>query len=223
MYTECLPANGKRVLRRLKGIVRSHRFVMAGGTALALQIGHRVSVDLDFFSEEPFSTGFLFKEMEDAGLNPTLMLEEEGTLTTDVEGVKVSMLRYPYPFVDKKVRWEGFVLAGILDIAAMKVIAISQRGAKRDFVDLYFILQDIPFRKIAENMVNRYGPNRINPVNIGKSLVYFDDAEEDPEPLYLKKGGTGWKDVKTFFKKNVKQMVLDLQDAADTTPISPLP
>ncbi|MBI5327879.1 MAG: hypothetical protein HZB80_06265 [Deltaproteobacteria bacterium] len=70
-----------------------------------------------------------------------------------VNEVKVSMLYYPYPFLDKKLHWKGVDIAGIIDIAAMKVMAIAQRGAKRDFVDLYLILKDIPFRKIAENMI----------------------------------------------------------------------
>ncbi len=68
----------------------------------------------------------------------------------------------------------------------MKVIAISQRGTKRDFVDLFFILQDLPFHKVAEHMVKRFGKERINPIHLGKSLVYFSDAESNPEPEHIK-------------------------------------
>ncbi|MEK7828595.1 MAG: hypothetical protein AAB256_02295 [Deltaproteobacteria bacterium] len=95
----------------------------------------------------------------------------------------------------------------------MKVMAIPQKGVKRDFVDLYFILQDVPFRKIAGNMAQKYGTDRINPVNIGKAIVYFDDAEIDPEHQYCGKENPDWNNIKKFFMKNVRQMVMDMQEA----------
>ncbi len=97
----------------------------------------------------------------------------------------------------------------------MKIIAISQRGAKRDFFDLYFILQTIPFWKIAENMTKRFGHDRINPLHIGKSLVFFDDAEADPDPNFIDLKNPTWNNVKKFFRKSVQQMVLDLEKAKD--------
>ena len=97
----------------------------------------------------------------------------------------------------------------------MKVIAISQRGAKRDFVDLYFILHSIPFWKIADNMLKRFSPDRVNPVHIGKSLVYFHDAEADPEPRYCSGHETDWHVIKEFFVGHVQQLVLDMQEAKE--------
>jgi len=214
MHTECLLLQGQKLLGSLKGgIANKYKFTLAGGTALALQIGHRISVDLDFFSEKSFSTDALYRELQKAGLKPVIQQETEGTLTAMVSGVKISMLHYPYPFLDKKLNWKGIDIAGIIDIAAMKVMAIAQRGAKRDFVDLYFILKDIPFRKIAENMIGRYGANRINPVNIGKAIVYFSDADIDPDPQYCGKEKPDWNSIKKFFVKNVRQMVMDLQES----------
>ncbi|MEW6215946.1 MAG: nucleotidyl transferase AbiEii/AbiGii toxin family protein [Nitrospirota bacterium] len=101
-------------------------------------------------------------------------------------------------------------IAGVLDIATMKVIAISQRGTKRDFIDMYFILQDIPFHKVARHMIKHFGKERINPVHIGKSLVYFSDAESNPEPEYIRVREASWDKVKKFFKGHIKQFVLDL-------------
>jgi hypothetical protein len=95
----------------------------------------------------------------------------------------------------------------------MKLIAITQRGAKRGFVDLYWILQEIPFFKIAENALLRYGKNRTNSVHTGKSLAYFADAESDPEPEYVGKSRPAWPDIKAFFLNHVRQMVLDLEAA----------
>jgi len=212
IHTKCLLPQGQKLLGVLKGVVRKHNFILAGGTALSLQIGHRISVDLDFFSEKQFATDALYRELRKAKLKPIVQQETEGTLTTTISGVKVSMFHYPYPFLDKKVHWRGIEIAGIIDIAAMKIMAVTQRGAKRDFIDLYFILKDIPFRKIAENLVQRYGVNRINPVNVGKAIVYFSDADIDPGPQYCGKGKPDWNTIKKFFVKNVRQMVIDMQE-----------
>ena len=256
MHPECFPSAGHVVLSRLKNIIASERFILAGGTALALQIGHRISEDLDFFTEKTFSTDNIFQKIKRAGLAPAILQEEEGTLVLIVNntkvtpfpkgglggikvtprptplgvgapkgaglplprsiatgsgGIKVSFFRYAYPFIEEITAFHGIRLANVVDIAPMKVIAISQRGAKRDFIDLWFILQTIPFWKIVENMAARFGKDRINPVNIGKSLVYFNDAEEDPEPKYPGKIKPEWKAVKKFFIGRVKQMVLDME------------
>ena len=122
-------------------------------------------------------------------------------------------VKYDYPFTDKLTSYKGIKIAGLLDIAAMKIIAVSQRGTKRDFVDLYFILQDIPFHKMAGHIIKRFGQERINPVHIGKSLVYFTDADSNPEPQYLKGKDVKWDKIKKFFKSHVRQIVFDL-DAA---------
>jgi hypothetical protein len=108
---------------------------------------------------------------------------------------------------------EGARIAGLLDIAAMKIIAINQRGTKRDFIDLYCILQAIPFHKVADHLVRRFGKERINAVNIGKSFIYFSDAESEPDPQYLKGKAVRWETAKEFFKQHVKQMVLDIDIA----------
>lgn len=215
MHPECLSLECAQTLSVMKEIAASHGLTLAGGTALALRIGHRKSVDLDFFTEREFSTDGVFRMMKKAGLAPSVLQETEGSLSVATNGVKVSVFHYPYAFIEGRTEWKGIRLAGTIDIAAMKVIAISQRGAKRDFVDLYFIMRDTPFRKVAENMALRYGPDRINPINIGKGLVYFADAEPDPEPLYLCKDAPGWEKIKKFFTRNMKQMVYDIQNAVE--------
>lgn len=215
MHPDCLPSNTRELLKKLAGIVRSHEFILAGGTGLALQLGNRISVDLDFFTAKPFSTERVFSELKRLGLGPEVLAESEGSLTVIMDGAKVSMFHYPYPFIDKRKEIDDIPVAGIIDIAAMKVVAISQRGAKRAFIDLYFGLQGIPFRKVAENMIERFGRERINPVHIGKSLVFFNDADSDPEPRYCRRQRPDWEEVKKFFVKNVRQMVLDMEKAKE--------
>ncbi len=215
MHLNCLPSDVRGLLKDLSGIVHAHDFILAGGTALALQLGHRLSVDLDFFTARPFSTEGIFSELRRLDLDPVVLEESAGSLTVTLNKVKVSMFHYPYPFTGKEKEIKGIPVAGIIDVASMKVIAISQKGARRDFVDLYFVLQEIPFRKVAENMMERFGRERINPVHIGKSLVFFNDADSDPDPKYIGKERPGWEDVQNFFTKNVQQMVLDMDKAGE--------
>ena len=212
MHTECLAPAAVNVLKSLKDTVLAHHFILAGGTAVALHLGHRRSVDFDFFTEKRFSTEKVFLAIKRLGHKVEMLQEEQGTLTMTVDGVKVSFFHTPYPFLEKKTGQNGIPVAGLIDIASMKVLAIAQRGAKRDFVDLYCILLDTPFAKVARNMIARFGADRINPVIIGKALAYFSDAETDPEPAYLGKK-KDWKIIKKFFAGHVQQFTLDLNRA----------
>ncbi|OIP66015.1 MAG: hypothetical protein AUK29_01645 [Nitrospirae bacterium CG2_30_53_67] len=218
VHVESLPPNLRKVIARLRPVVRAHGFILAGGTGLALQLGHRISEDLDFFTTEDFSTENLFQALQAERVQPEIMQEAQGTLTVLANEVKTSFFHYPYPFPEPKARWNGISISGIADIAGMKVISISQRGARRDFVDLYFILQSLPFFQVAENMIRRFGWNRIHPLHIGKSLVYFEDAESDPDPRYCGKKKPSWEFIKRFFTRNVQQIVLDLESAREAAP-----
>ena len=213
IHKECLPAQGWAVLIKLLSIISTHEFVLAGGTALAIRKGHRVSYDLDFFTMKTFRNDSLISETRKKTRNFQVLSEEEGSLTLSIEGVKVSFFNYEYSFLDEILDIEGTKVAGILDIAAMKVIAINQRGTKRDFVDLYTILQETPFHRVAAHMIRRFGRERINPVHIGKSFVYFADADTNPDPAYRKGMELKWEDIKKFFRQHVKQFVLDLEAA----------
>lgn len=212
MHSECIEKRALDLLSGLKRIVSSGRFILAGGTAAALHLGHRKSLDFDFFTAKPFSNEELLGKIRKLGLSPALLQEEKGTLTLSIDGVKVSFFHYPYPFAEEPSSLSGIPVAGLIDIAAMKALAITQRGAKRDFTDLYFILQDVPFPKIASNMIQRFGKDRINPVIVGKALVYFEDAEADPDPEYLGRK-KDWKAIKRYFVDHVRQIVLDLGKA----------
>lgn len=212
MHKECFPKKGWDVLKALKTLLAEHEAVLAGGTALSLQLGHRVSVDMDFFTTTVFDTSSVISAIQKIWKNIHIMAEGEGHVVMDIDGVKFSLFHYDYPFLDKAINYEGITIAGILDIAAMKIIAISQRGTKRDFVDTYFILQGIPFYRVAEHMVLRFGAERVNPVLIGKALVYFQDADSNPEPEYIKEK-VKWEVIKTFFAEHVKQFVFDLTSA----------
>ncbi len=213
IYKKSFPDAGWRVLKNLKVMLKKHKAILAGGTALALRLGHRISADLDFFTEEDFDVESVISDIKKTKLRFQVISEGEKYLIAYVEGIKFSIFKYEYPFMEKPLLHEGIPIGGILDIASMKVIVISQRGTKRDFVDLYFILQGIPFHRIAEHMIKRFDRERINPLHIGKSLVYFSDAESNPEPEYIKGKEVSWEKVKKFFRSHVKQFVYDIDEA----------
>ncbi|MBI4684894.1 MAG: nucleotidyl transferase AbiEii/AbiGii toxin family protein [Nitrospirae bacterium] len=213
IHRESLSENGWSVLKSLKHTLKKHDAILAGGTALALRMGHRISADLDFFTEEDFRTESIITEIKKTKQQFQVFSEGEEYLVAEIGGIKFSLFKYDYPFLEKTFVYEGVQIADILDIASMKVIAISQRGTKRDFLDLYFILQKIPFHKIARHMVRRFGKERISSVHIGKSLVYFSDADSQPEPEYGKGKAVNWERVKKFFKSHVRQFVFDLEAA----------
>lgn len=216
LHKECLPENGWKVFKALKDIVIKYQGVLAGGTALSFHIGHRLSVDLDFFTNKQFSTDSLISAIRKTGLDFRVLSEGEGFLVAEVGGVKFSLFHYDYPFVSP-IEYQDVLISSIFDIAAMKLIAVSQRGTKRDFVDLYFVLQTTPFYKIANHMVRRFGKERVNPIHIGKALMYFPDADSDPDPVYIGRK-VKWETVKKFFKQYGKQFVLDMNTALKALP-----
>jgi hypothetical protein len=212
VHPEAMTPQARALLPRLAPTVARHRFILAGGTSLALHLGHRLSIDLDFFSEEEVLPDLLVGELRSAHLNREVIQLAPGTLSVVTEGVKVSLFQYPYPFVDAPQPYEGLRVASVLDVAAMKLVAIAQRSARRDFVDLYVILQQTPFGAVAARAVRRYGAGFMEPVVIGKGLTWFEDADGEPEPQYLGQPLL-WDDVKAFFASSFRQFVLDLNAA----------
>jgi Nucleotidyl transferase AbiEii toxin, Type IV TA system len=210
MNLKCLSPATRKVLKLIAPVISKYGFVLAGGTAASLHLGHRKSIDFDLFARQTFQPGELLRDIGRLGLMLSVLQEESGTLTISANGVKISFFYHPYDFIEPTKILSGVIVAGLVDIAAMKTIAMMQRGAKRDYVDLYYILQDIPFSKVANNLVERYGSSRINPLVAGKALVYFQDADSDPDPEYLEEG-VAWSKVKRYFMTHVQQFVLDIQ------------
>ena len=210
MDPECLRPEAAHLLPIIAKALQPYNPVLAGGTALALQVGHRVSVDFDFFTNDEFDPAAILRAVQATSAEVQSLKLEAGTVVMIVDGVKVSLFQYPYPFAEPMELFNGTKVAGIVDITGMKLIAIMQRGARRDFVDLYAVLRTTPFRVVAHNAIQRFGPTLIEPVIIGKALVWFADADEQPDPVYLGKP-LQWSAIKRFFRSSVSQFVLDLE------------
>lgn len=178
---------------------------LAGGTALALQVGHRQSVDLDFFIENKlFNEKKIGEKMSEQGRWVTNFISE-GTLYGEFLGAKISFISYSFfTPIEPMSKYGAVSILAPLDIAVMKIIAISQRGRKRDFFDLYWICQNIcPLYDIILRVHKQYSVSQ-NIIHILKALVYFKDAESDPEPeIYF---NADWKKVKSFFKKEISRI-----------------
>jgi hypothetical protein len=184
--------------------------VLAGGTALALHVGHRVSVDFDFFTNHEVDPAAVVLAMQATSVEVRVLKLEPGTAVMTANGVKVSLFQYPYPFAEPTELFGGATVAGIVDIAGMKLIAIMQHSARRDFVDLYTVLKTTPFRVVTHNAIQRFGTTLTEPVVIGKALAWFADADAQPDPIYLGKS-LQWSAIKQFFRSSVPQFVLDLE------------
>jgi hypothetical protein len=197
----------RRAYRLLEAIGRQSSlktFYLAGGTALALQLGHRKSVDLDFFTAKIFSVPTLLKNLHLLG-KYTIVLQESGTLIVRIDGVKVGFFIYQYPVLFPFLIYQGMALADRREIACMKLDAIAGRGSKKDFVDLYFLLHKYTLSQLLQLFSKKYTSVNFNLMHMLKSLVYFNDAEGEPMPAMLMP--VNWKKVKELIVKTVREQL----------------
>jgi len=202
MFKEVLIKNTKEHLALLgrSGILKDA--YLAGGTGCALQLGHRVSIDFDFFTVKPFAPKVVASELARIAAFEVEEIDK-GTVLGKFMGTKFSLFVYQYPLVFPSLQYLSVSIADIRDIAAMKIDAISSRGTKRDFVDLYFICQkNYRLSELLNIYDKKYGMLASNLMHIKKSLIYFDDADADVMPVMLK--GIEWADVKKYFEREVK-------------------
>ena len=198
LFTEVVSASTLDLLRKLQSLPDFADLRLVGGTSLALQIGHRISVDLDFFGKEDSSldelTDLISKFASVSPLSSSRLMR-----FLIVNGVKVDIVNYPYPWIDSPVISDGLVLAGIKDIAAMKLSAITNRGTKKDFIDYYFLLQRFSLDELIEFYKQKYSDYQL--FTALKSLTFFEDAENDPMPKMIQP--VDWSVVKSSICERV--------------------
>jgi hypothetical protein len=174
-----LSASQREFLKKLE-FTNAWDFYLAGGTALALQIGHRRSVDFDFYTRKHFKKGEILDSLRPVlGRQKRKVVRDiNDTYEIAVEpDIHISCFHYPYPLLVKPQIVNGVSIASLEDIAAMKIIALAQRGLRRDFIDLYYLLRRFSLREIFRFTQKKYPEFDIH--HGLRSILYFKDADED--------------------------------------------
>lgn len=200
MYWNIIDKDRYQLLKNIMEIVTIPDFYMIGGTALSLQLGLRESFDFNFCVPIQFNNELLLEELEKIG-DIKVKQNQKGTCDVIINGVQVSFFYYPNKVIKElktTPEMPKLKMASILDIAIMKIVAIGGRGAKKDFFDLYNIINKckITIKELAEGLIEKYG-NKTNYVNIIMGLSYFEDAEQEVLPKTFVE--YNWEEIKDFF------------------------
>ena len=187
-----LPSQTVEVLVKLVPFVSD--FYLAGGTALSMYYEHRISKDLDFFTQTELDLLTIRSELIASGIDLANTDISSGTLHCLIDDVRVSFMEYRYNLLESFSSFLGVNVASVVDIACMKLSAIMGRAEKKDYSDLAEILENEPLDKLIQGFKVKYGSD-IDTYPILKSLCYFDDVESSPGPLRTIKS---WKQVKSI-------------------------
>ncbi len=202
-HREVINPEAEHALENLRTLGVLDRCYLAGGTGLALQLGHRRSHDLDFFSREGVDPEALIRRMKTlAGF--ALASQAPETLHATVEKTKVSFLAYPYPVLFPFQPFLGVDVADPREIACMKLSAIANRGTKRDFVDLYVAAKQYGVPQSLAWFKQKYAEVNQSMVHVLKSLTYFEVADNEPMPDMLIP--LSWEEVRRFFTSEAPRL-----------------
>ncbi|MFK7795980.1 MAG: nucleotidyl transferase AbiEii/AbiGii toxin family protein [Aureispira sp.] len=189
-----------QLLKELQQIDFIQDYILVGGTSLALQIGHRISVDLDLFAFTDNDVLTIMNHIHHLG-RLQIANQTSKILNIFIDDIKVDFVSYRYAFIKNSLEIDGIRLASIEDIGAMKLAAITGRGSKKDFIDLYFILKRYSLTELFD-FYNQKFPDGNNFL-VFKSLTYFADAELEPMPKMIL--STHWEEVKAFITLTVNK------------------
>jgi hypothetical protein len=190
------------LLIKLQGTDLLKDFHLAGGTSLALQIGHRISIDLDLFSQNDFDTNYLLEQLEQ-NFGFRLDYAAINTLKGSINDIKIDFVSHKYPFVKPPLEIEQISIFSIEDIAAMKLNAIAGNGTRsKDFIDIYFILKQFSVNEILEFYRIKYKTRNL--MHIVKSLIYFEEINVQDWPVMIIENNLSLAHVKKTIEKQVK-------------------
>lgn len=190
LHFETIAPPTLELLKKLQHIRELNHTLLVGGTALALQFGHRKSIDIDLFGNIPDLIDI--PQYLDSTGKVTLLKQSKHIHSYTINSVKVDIVNYPYPWISEPIMIDGTRIAGLKDICAMKLAAITGRGSKKDFIDIYFLLQHFTLNEMLSFYSQKYVDG--STFLVLKSLAYFDDAEIDPDPSMLIK--VDWDTIK---------------------------
>lgn len=191
------------ILKKLK-FLKDYYFYLAGGTALALELGHRISLDFDFYIEGEFDPETLLQDFQKHSKNVQLIREAKNTLILSIDNIEVSLFSYPYPLISPLIKIPEVNLASMEDICAMKIVAIIQRGTKRDFIDIYFLTKRFALERVFTLAQKKY-KGLFNKYLALQALTYFTDADKEKDGQRAKTLiGISWDEIKKELIKIVE-------------------
>lgn len=207
VHPKVLSPGAWNTVRKLVNGGYADGWMLAGGTALALQLGHRFSEDLDFFRGQPFDGARLAERL--AGAGPVrIQSRGDNTLHVLLNKLRVSYLQAQVPFMFPGAAYRGMTIADPRDIAVMKIVAAGGRGSRKDFIDLYFLMESgCSLENILELLKASHSRVEHNAYHLLKSLVYFDDAESEPMPRMIRK--VQWSHVKKSITDAVRRLSIE--------------
>ncbi len=189
------------VLKQLMQLPELHQFALVGGTNLALRLGHRFSIDLDIFTNEPFDLQAVWDAIRYEFPSVIKIDERAQTLLANIDGIKIDLIKHAYPYLNPVEEIEGLRLLSIPDIIAMKLGAMARRGSKKDFWDIACLLDNYSLTEMLDFFKQKYHNDDIGYILL--SLTYFNDAENQDEPITFQI--LTWEAV----KKRIKMAVLE--------------
>ncbi len=201
MHLSSLYPDTRDVLEKLNQLDFLEGYRLVGGTALALHLNHRKSIDLDFFSVETVYPERVLEVLEQ-NFEVTINQKWKSGMLATVNGVKFDLIRHNYPWLEEAHEFENLSIASLKDIAAMKVNAVCGRGSKKDFIDIYFLLKHFAMREMINLFEEKYSNH--SKIMVYKSLLYFEDAEDDLEPEMIEP--VEWLKVKSKITKEVTKL-----------------
>ncbi|MBI5825748.1 MAG: nucleotidyl transferase AbiEii/AbiGii toxin family protein [Chloroflexi bacterium] len=201
-----LPKKQISVLKSLGVQMFPRGFYLVGGTALAIRLSHRISVDLDWFTPDAFQDGMILAQsLRNSDVELEIEQVSPGTLHGSVKGVRVTFLQYQYPLLKPLEQWDEMncPLASLEDLACMKLSAIAQRGARKDFCDIYALgKKSFSLSQMLGFYQKKFSIRDIGSVLYG--LVYFDDAESERMPRML--WDVTWREIRNTILGWVKEI-----------------
>jgi hypothetical protein len=205
MHPQVLSGSAWELVAELNRAGLLSEWTLCGGTGLALQFGHRLSEDLDFFHYRPKAMTALPGLLAEVG--PVTILDRStDTLHVRAGSTRLSFLGLEAPLLYPGIPYRGLMLGDARDIASLKLVALGGRGSRKDFIDLYFYLLQTPgLEAIFDHLEQRDSQIDWNQFHLLKSLTYFDDAEQEPMPNMLKQ--VDWQEVTQFFRKMATRQI----------------
>lgn len=200
LHQSAVPLNLWQTLLELQKPLADTGFALAGGTSLALRLGHRLSTDLDFFTVDSFEPQALAEQLNLDHKSITGIAK--GTLQIRHSDHKIEFLRHSYPRLEAIEQIDGIKIWSLADVAAMKINAIVNRGSKKDFYDIAALLALHPLETLLDFYQEKYQPASL--LMVIRSLSWFDDAEAEPDPISLT--GESWLSIVDQIKTAIRQL-----------------